>query len=334
MSLESTVQLEYELLGAAACVFGVVRTHCRAFRRPTLDYNMDYCERVLLPGTRHDLWSKSKFESQFWPLHIKEKQGKGKHFCNEWQHLWAGIKLGSDGIPWWDPWTSGMRRACSRAREQLIVGPSRNHRNISLGGNRKRAGTRGAQGEGWLIQVGPPKDTFELGNEGGRKEAGCPGVRHKGKREECGCMDHWGMVGLLVQSWHRLPCRCLQGHTLPEKHWDLCAFWEKFDLLCRPFTAIGAWAVTMTGSKLCFRKDHPGGGEMGWHCSNGWDSSWGPAVGQFSGGPCRGWDGRCFTGDRLWDSGAAGFLLPGGELRCTYQEWGSPDSRERFGLEM
>ena len=38
--------------------------------------------------------------------------------------LWAGIKPGLDGIPGWDPWTSGMRRACSRAREQLIVGPT------------------------------------------------------------------------------------------------------------------------------------------------------------------------------------------------------------------
>lgn len=55
------------------------------------------------------------------------------------------------------------------------------------------------QGEGWLIQVGP-KDTFELGNEGGRKEAGCPGVRTQGKEKNVGAWTTGGMVGLLVQS--------------------------------------------------------------------------------------------------------------------------------------
>lgn len=145
------------------CFLELSGQYCRTLQKTYIDYNMDYCERVL-SSTWH----------QAWPLIKKQNLNPSSGLCTskrnrvketflQWagQHLlWAGIKPGLDGIPWWDPWTSGMRRACSRAREQLIVGPSRNHRNISLGGNRKRAGTRGAQGEGWLIQVGPPKRYF------------------------------------------------------------------------------------------------------------------------------------------------------------------------------
>lgn len=291
------------------CFLELSGQYCRALQKTYIDYNMDYWERVL-SFTWH----------QAWPLIKKQNLNPSSGLCTskrnrvketflQWagQHLlWAGIKPGLDGIPWWDPWTSGMRRACSRAREQLIVGPTETSPWEAIG---RGQGPEELRERGGWSRLVPPKDAFELGNEGQRKEAGCPGIRHMGKQEECGCMDHWRDGGsssaVITQASLQMPSR---AHASP-KHWDLCAFWEKvWTLLCRPFTATGAWAVTMTGSKLCFRKTVPGAGEMGWHCINGWDSSWGPAVGQFSGGLMQGMRWRYFTGDRLWDSGAAGFL--------------------------
>ena len=96
---------------------------------------------------------KADFGYQFWPLHIKEKQGKGDIFAMSRAAFAVGRNQARPGL-------LGGGGHVPRAREQLIVGPSKTNRNILLGGNRRRAGTRGAQEEAWLNQVGPPKRCF------------------------------------------------------------------------------------------------------------------------------------------------------------------------------
>lgn len=70
------------MLGAAACVFWSCQDNTVELRRPTLIITWIIVKSSLFylaPGMTFD--QKPKFESQFWPLHIKEKQGKGNIFA-------------------------------------------------------------------------------------------------------------------------------------------------------------------------------------------------------------------------------------------------------------
>ena len=153
------------------CLLEWSAQYCRALQMTYVDYDMDYRERFL-SSTWHQAWPLIKKQTLDPSSGLcTSKRNRVKETFLQWagQHLlWAGIKPGLD----------------FQDEEGMFPGPESSllwdPREITETSCWERTG-RGQGPEeprergGWSRLV-PPKDAFELGNKGGRKEAGCPGI--------------------------------------------------------------------------------------------------------------------------------------------------------------